>query len=147
LTDISDFARLVPLDHGLCVVSTLRTDGTVQSSVANGGVLPHPLSSDPVVALVAMGNSRKLENLRRTPRATIVVRAGFQWVAVEGPTQLIGPDDRLAGIDHERLRMLLRDIFTAAGGRHDNWDDYDATMAREQRVAVLTTPERVYSNG
>jgi PPOX class probable F420-dependent enzyme len=147
LTNISDFARLVPLDHGLCVVSTLRTDGTIQSSVVNAGVLTHPLSGDTVVALVATGNSRKLDNLRRTPRASIVVRAGFQWAAVEGPVQLIGPDDATPGIDAERLRLLLREIFTAAGGQHDNWDDYDATMARERRVAVLTTPERIYSNG
>lgn len=30
---------------------------------------------------------------------------------------------------------------------YDDWDDYDATMARERRVAVLTTAERVYSSG
>jgi PPOX class probable F420-dependent enzyme len=148
MTDISDFARLVSLDQGLCVVSTLRADGTtIQSSVVSAGVLPHPFSGQPVVGFVAMGNARKLDNLRRTPRATIVVRTGYQWAAVEGTTQLIGPDDPAPGVDGDRLRTLLREIFTAAGGQHDDWDDYDATMARERRVAVLTTAERVYSNG
>jgi hypothetical protein len=31
--DLAAFASLVPLDHGLVVVSTARADGTVQSSV------------------------------------------------------------------------------------------------------------------
>jgi hypothetical protein len=33
VTDLAAFAELVPLDHGLCVFSTLRSDGAVQSSV------------------------------------------------------------------------------------------------------------------
>src|SRR5918992_136264 len=78
VTDVSAFAELVPLDHGLCVLSTLRHDGSVQASVVNAGVLPHPLTSVQVVGLVAMGGSRKLHNLRADPRATIVVRAGWQ---------------------------------------------------------------------
>ena len=43
MTAITDFARLVPREHGLCVVSTLRPDGTIQSSVVNAGVLDHPI--------------------------------------------------------------------------------------------------------
>jgi len=73
-----------------------------------------------------------------------VVRAGWQWAGVEGPVQLAGPDDPLGGIDAERLRLLLREIFTAAGGSHDDWDEYDRVMAAERRVAVLIEPERIY---
>jgi hypothetical protein len=60
---------------------------------------------------------------------------------------VIGPDDPVAGIEDERLRLLLREAFVAAGGTHDDWDGYDATMARERRVVVLVRPTRVYSNG
>src|SRR6266540_4743786 len=87
MTDLTDFARLVTLDNGLCVVSTLRGDGTIQSSVVNAGVLDHPLTGRPVVGLVARGGSRKLANLRARPQATIVVRAGWQWAAAEGPAR------------------------------------------------------------
>jgi hypothetical protein len=76
----------------------------------------------------------------------VVLRAGWQWAAAEGPAELAGPDDRLGGIDAERLRVLLRDIFTAAGGSHDDWDTYDRVMAEERRAAVLITPDRIYSN-
>ena len=146
MTDLADFAALVGRDHGLGVVSTLRPDATIQSSVVNVGVLPHPLTGEPVVGFVSQGSARRLSNLRARPRATVVLRSGWQWAAAEGPVQLCGPDDPMAGVDAERLRVLLREIFTAAGGTHDDWDTYDATMAAERRTAVLVTPERVYSN-
>jgi PPOX class probable F420-dependent enzyme len=145
MTDLQDFARLVARDHGLCVVSTLRPDSTIQSSLVNAGVLDHPVTGKPVVGLVARGLTRKLANLRARPRTTVVVRAGWEWVAVEGPVDLAGPDDRLGDMDAERIRLLLREIFTACGGTHDDWDTYDRVMAEERRTAVLVTPERVYS--
>lgn len=144
--DLAAFAELVPLDHGLCVVSTVRGDGSVQSSVVNAGVLEHPLRDGRVVGLVARGGSRKLHNLRADPRVTIVARAGWRWTAVEGDAEVIGPDDPRPDLDGEGLRRLLQDVFRAAGGTHDDWDTYDRVMAEERRAAVLITPRRVYSN-
>lgn len=146
MTDLAGFTALVGGDHGLGVVSTLRPDTTIQSSVVNVGVLPHPVTGEQVVAFVSQGRARRLSYLRARPRATVVLRSGWQWAAAEGPVQLCGPDDPLPGVDAERLRLLLREIFTAAGGTHDDWNTYDATMAAERRTAVLVTPERVYSN-
>lgn len=146
MTDLGSFARLVARDHGLCVVSVLRPDDSISSSVVNAGVLPHPVTGAQVVGLVSQGGARRLAHLRARPRATVVVRAGWEWAAAEGPVQLIGPDDPADGVDAERLRVLLREVFTAAGGTHDDWDTYDAVMAREHRTAVLISPDRVYSN-
>jgi PPOX class probable F420-dependent enzyme len=146
MTDLADFARLVPDDHGLCVVSTLRKDGSVHSSVVNAGVLPHPVDQHPVVGFVARGGTRKLDHLRVRPYVNIVVRAGWKWVAAEGPVEMAGPDDLLDDLDAEGLRLLLQSVFTAAGGTHDDWDTYDRVMAAERRTAVLLTPRRVYSN-
>ena len=144
MTDLAGFARLVTRDHGLCVVSTLRGDCTIQSSVVNAGVLDHPVTGRPVVGLVARGGSRKLANLRARPQATVVARAGWEWAAAEGPAELAGPGDPLPGIDAEALRVLLRAVFTAAGGSHDDWATYDGVMAAERRTAVLVEPRRVY---
>jgi PPOX class probable F420-dependent enzyme len=146
MTKLSQFADLVNGDHGLAVVSVSRPDGTIASSVVNAGVLSHPVTGASVVGLVARGEARKLSYLRARPRATVVLRSGWQWAAAEGPAELAGPDDHLDGIDAERLRVLLREIFTAAGGAHDDWDTYDRVMAQERRTAVLIGPERVYSN-
>jgi PPOX class probable F420-dependent enzyme len=146
MTDLATFAELVPLDHGLCVISTLRRDGSVQSSVVNAGVLEHPLQGGRVVGLVATGGSRKLHNLRLDPRATIVARAGWRWATVEGNAEIIGPDDPHPHVDSEVLRLLLREIFRAAGGTHEDWETYDRVMAQERRAAVLIAPRRVYTN-
>ncbi|HEY2812269.1 MAG TPA: TIGR03618 family F420-dependent PPOX class oxidoreductase [Acidimicrobiales bacterium] len=144
MTELEAFAGLVSLEHGLAVVSTTRADGTIQSSVVNAGVLDHPISGQPAVGFVAVGSSRRLDNLRARPWATVVLRAGWRWAAVDGAVELAGPEDLIDGIDGERLRLLLRDIYTAAGGTHDDWDEYDRVMAADRRVAVLIKPERIY---
>jgi PPOX class probable F420-dependent enzyme len=146
VSELAAFSDLVPLDHGLCVISTLRGDGGVHSSVVNAGVLQHPLTGAEVVGLVATGGSRKLHNLRADPRATIVARAGWRWATVEGSAEIIGPDDPHPDIDGEARRLLLQNIFRAAGGTHDDWDTYDRTMAEERRAAVLIAPRRTYTN-
>ncbi|MEP7024261.1 MAG: pyridoxamine 5'-phosphate oxidase [Actinomycetota bacterium] len=145
MTQIADFTRLVAQDSGLVVVSTLRGDGTIQSSVVNAGVLDHPVTGRPVVALVARGGSRKLANLRLRPRSTVVVRAGWEWAAAEGDAELAGPVDQLPGLAAGEIPGLLRAIFTAAGGTHEDWDEYDRVMAAEGRTAVLIEPVRLYS--
>jgi PPOX class probable F420-dependent enzyme len=145
--DLAMYTRLAGRDRGLAVVSTTRADGTVQSSLVNAGVLDHPVSGEPVVGLVVRGDARKLANLRRRPRATVVAHAAYEWVAVEGEVELVGPDDPSAGIDAEGLRRLLRAVFVAAGGSHDDWDEFDRVMREERRTVVLVHPARVYSNG
>jgi PPOX class probable F420-dependent enzyme len=146
MADIQEFARTASRDQGLCIVSTTREDSTIQSSLVNAGVMDHPVTGEPVVAHVAYGNSRKLANLRARPQLTIVARAGWQWAAVEGTAELIGPNDPHEAVDAERLRLLLREIFVAAGGTHDDWATYDKVMAEEGRTAVFVAPTRVYSN-
>ena len=140
--DLEDFRTMASGEQGLVVVATARADGSVQSTVVNAGVMDHPVTGAPAVAFVAVGGSLKLKSLRERPRATVTVRSGWRWGTVEGSAELAGPDDVLAGVDD--VPALLRDIFTAAGGTHDDWDEYDATMARERRAGVFVTPGRVY---
>lgn len=130
-------------DHGLAVVSTLRADATIQSSLVNVGVLTHPETGAAVLGFVTYGRV-KLVNLRARPQISSTFRAGWKWATVEGRAELAGPDDPQPWLDPERLRLLLREIFTAAGGTHDDWDAYDRTMVEERRTAVLITPTRVY---
>jgi PPOX class probable F420-dependent enzyme len=146
MTDLARFEELVPLDHGLSVIVTRRADHTPHTTVVNAGVLPHPVTGDRSVGFVVAGGTRKIAHLRADPTIAVVVRAGWQWVAVEGLAELIGPDDPHPAMDDERLRLLLREVFTAAGGTHDDWAAYDRTMREERRTAVLVAPTRVYSN-
>jgi PPOX class probable F420-dependent enzyme len=140
--DLDDFRGRAAGEHFLVVVSTARADGSVQSSVVNAGVMDHPVHGTPIVALVAAGGSAKLAHLRVRPWMTVTVRAGWRWTTVEGSTEIAGPDDALTGVGD--IPALLREVFRAAGGTHDDWAEYDATMARERRAAVLVTPSRIY---
>jgi PPOX class probable F420-dependent enzyme len=132
-------------ERGLAVVSTVRADGTIQSSLVNTGVIAHPAGGGRVLAFVTYGKV-KLANLRARPQVTTAFRAGWQWAAVEGRAELAGPDDPMPWLDPERLRLLLREIFQAAGGTHDDWDAYDRTMAEQGRAAVLIRPTRIYGS-
>jgi PPOX class probable F420-dependent enzyme len=145
MATLQDVAAVGSRDNFLVVVSTLRADGSIQSSVVNAGVLPHPVSGDDVVGLVTNGKA-KLANLRARPQITVTFRAGWQWLTIEGQAQIAGDDDPMPGIDKERLRLLRREVFTAAGGTHEDWDEYDRVMATERRAVVLVTPTRIYSN-
>jgi len=140
--DLDVFRERAAGEHGLVVVTTARADGSMHSTVVNAGVMDHPGTGTPIVALVAAGGSVKLANLRARPWITVTVRTGWRWSTVEGAAELAGPDDPLPGVDD--VPALLRAIFTAAGGTHDDWAEYDATMARERRAAVLISPTRVY---
>lgn len=144
MAELADFEVFVGKDHGLAVMTVIGADGRMRPSVVNVGVLDHPLTGARVVGAVIVGRARKLANLRERPRISVVLRAGWQWTAVEGPAQIIGPDDPVEGIGPERLRLLLREIFTSAGGQHEDFDEYDRVMVAERRAAVLVTPERVF---
>jgi hypothetical protein len=137
--------RIGGANHGLAIVSVARPDGTVHSSLVNAGVLDHPVTGEPVVGLVAAGQARKLTLLRQAGRATLAFNNNWEWVAVEGPIDIAGPDDTdlVAAAD---IPELLRAVFRAAGGTHDDWDEYDRVMAAEGRTAVLVQPARVTSN-
>ncbi len=147
MAELADFEALVGAEHGLAVMTVIGADGRMRPSVVNVGVLDHPLTGARVVGAVIHGRARKLVNLRARPRISVVLRAGWHWAGVEGVAAIIGPDDPAEGVDAERLRLLLREVFVAAGGSHDDFGEYDRVMAAERRAAVLISPERVFSNG
>ena len=147
MTTLDDAVALAADESGLVVVSTLRADGTIQASLVNAGAVPHPATGQAVLAFVTYGKV-KLANLRARPALAATFRNGWQWATVEGSAELAGPDDPQPWLaDAEQLRLLLREVFTAAGGAHDDWDEYDRVMAEQRRTVVLVAPTRVYSNG
>lgn len=146
MTSLDEFEALLAGERHLGVLVTTAPDrGDPQVSIVNVGLIPHPVTGQRVVALVGRVGA-KLTNLRRHRRATVVVRAGWQWAAARGAVELSGPNDADLGIDVDRQRQLLRDIYDAAGGHHPDPNAYDAAMLGERRCAVLIHPERCWSN-
>jgi PPOX class probable F420-dependent enzyme len=147
MPDNLDLVRQIgPPSSWLAVVATTRRDGSVHASLVNAGVLDDPLSGEPVVGLVVSGDARKLEHFRRSGRGSATFHSGWQWVSVEGPVHIAGPDDRREGVAAGSIPELLRAVFKSAGGTHDDWDEFDRVMASERRAAVLIEPARVISN-
>jgi PPOX class probable F420-dependent enzyme len=146
MSEIAAIIDFLADENGLATVSTTQADGRVLSSVANCGVMDHPVSGEPCVALVSMGGAARLTHIRRGSQVTIAIRRGWQWRSVTGPADIVGPDDPTDGIDGDSLRLLLREVFQAAGGTHDDFDEYDRAMAAERRAAVFVAPDRILSN-
>ena len=143
MTTLDEAWELSRTDHGLTVVSTLRANGTIQSTLVNTAVVEHPSSGERLLAFVTYGPV-KLANLRARPQLTATFRQGWKYATVEGTTSLAGPDDPQPWLDPSRLRLLLREIFTAAGGSHDDWAEYDRVMLEQRRTAVFVAPTRIY---
>lgn len=146
MPDLEDVKRFLGEETGLATISTTQADGRVLSSIANCGVVDHPLTGAPSVALVSIGSAARLGHIRRGSEVTIAARRGWTWVAVTGPADLIGPSDPADGIDAEALRLLLREIYQAAGGTHDDFDEYDRAMVEGARTAIFVSPDRIIGN-
>lgn len=145
--DLEELRELVGAANNLAVVATTRPDGTIHASLVAAGVIDDPVTGEPSVGLVIGGDTAKLRHLRRTRRAAAVFQAGHRWVSVEGPARLIGPDDLDGGIGADDVPAVLRDVFVAAGGTHDDWAEYDRVMAAQRRAAVFIAAERVLGIG
>lgn len=147
MLDLERVRELAAKETGLAVAVTLRPDGTPHGSVVNAGVLRHPVTGAAVVAFVARGGVRKLVYLRDRPAVTLVWRTGWDWIAVDGHSELVGPQDSLDGFNPDDLPLLIRAAYAAsAGGSPEEWADLDDEIAEEGHTAVLVTPSRIYSN-
>jgi len=143
MSDIQTVKNFLADETGLATISTTQADGRVLSSIANCGVVNHPVTGDECVALVSRGNAARLGHVRRGSEMTIAVRRGWQWVGITGAADLIGPNDPVDSMDADGVRLLLREIYQSAGGTHDDYDEYDRVMAEDQRTAIFVQPTRI----
>jgi PPOX class probable F420-dependent enzyme len=116
------------------VVSTLRPSGTIQSTLVNVGLYADG------VAFTTVSRSRKEYNLARHPACTVTIHNGPYWITVEGTAQLHTWDNTAV----QTMQRLLREIYVAAGGTHDDWATYDRVVREERRAAVIVRPQRIY---
>ncbi len=144
---LDEVAEYLQSEHGLAVVSTAQASGDVLSSVINCGVMSHPVTGDRCIAFVSRGPAARLGHIRRGAKVTLAVRRGWAWRSVTGAADIIGLDDPTEGFDDEAIRVLLREVYQAAGGEHDDYDEYDREMVKDRRAAVFVRPEHIRGNG
>ena len=125
--ELLDFIR--PRHHG--VLLTFRRDGWPQSSLVTMG-----LSSDDHVVVSSYPERAKVHNIRRDPRASMMVMSDEfdgEWVQVEGAAEVVDLPDALDG---------LVDYFRVISGEHSDWDDYRAAMERQGKCLIRISVDR-----
>jgi PPOX class probable F420-dependent enzyme len=116
-----DFVR--PRHHMILV--TTRRDGTPQLSPVTGGV-----DGAGRIVISTYPERAKVANLRRSPRASVLVLSedfGGAWVQVDGPAEVLDLP--------EALEPLV-EYFRCISGEHPDWDEYRQAM-RDQGKSLI----------
>jgi uncharacterized protein len=120
-------------DNSLGVLATLKRDGRPQLSNVT-----YYFDARQVAVQVSVTEPRaKTRNLRRDPRASLLVSSddGWSYAVAEGTATLTPPAASPGDDTVEALIALYRNI----SGEHPDWDDYRRAMVTDRRV-VLTMP-------
>jgi PPOX class probable F420-dependent enzyme len=120
-------------DNSLGVLATVKRDGRPQLSNVS-----YYFDARKVAVQVSVTEPRaKTRNLRRDPRASLLVSSddGWSYAVAEGTAELTPPARALDDDTVEALITLYRNI----AGEHPDWDDYREAMVTDRRV-LLTMP-------
>lgn len=120
-----DEARAVIAEQHHAVLATVRADGTPQMSPVLVAV-----DGQGRVVVSTRQTAFKVRNLRRDPRVWLcVLPDGFfgHWIQVGGTARIVELPEAMEG---------LVDYYRSISGEHRDWDDYRATMQRDQRVLL-----------
>ena len=148
MTTPEEAAALARNERGLVVVATLRGDGTIQSSLVNAGIVPHPVTGESTLAFVTNGPV-KLANLRPAPgdrHVPATAGSGQQskdtpsWLGRTIPIPGSTPND--SAYCSERSSPMPAASTTTGTPTTEPWP----RNAEERRAAVLVRPDRFYTN-
>jgi PPOX class probable F420-dependent enzyme len=119
--------------NSLGVLATIKRDGRPQLSNVS-----YHFDTRNVVIQVSITEPRaKTRNLRRDPRASILVSSddGWSYAVAEGDAVLTPP---AADPNDETVEALIA-LYRNIAGEHPDWDEYREAMVTDRRV-VLTLP-------
>ena len=124
--------------NSLGVLATIKQDGRPQLSNVSYHFDPRE-----VVVRVSITEPRaKTRNLRRDPRASLLVDAddGWSYAVAEGIAELTPPAAAPDDATVEGLIALYRNI----AGEHPDWDEYRQSMVTDRRVLLTLPISHVY---
>jgi uncharacterized protein len=137
--DVFDDKLLAVINgNSLGVLATIKRDGRPQLS--NVSYYFDPRS---VAIQVSITEPRaKTRNLRRDPRASILVASddGWSYAVAEGDAVLTPPAGRP---DDDTVEALVR-LYRNIAGEHPDWDEYREAMVTDRRVALTLPISHVY---
>jgi PPOX class probable F420-dependent enzyme len=120
-----DRAREFARHHHRAVLATRTASGGVQQT-------PVLVTLDEAGCFVVSSRETayKTKNLRERPVAQLLLlndQFFGDWFTVEGEAEVVSLPDAMEP---------LIDYYRSIAGEHDDWDDYRAAMARDQRVLI-----------
>lgn len=127
--------------RGRGTLATIKKDGRPQLSVIGYAFDP----ADQVIRISVTDGRAKTHNLRRDPRATLMVQTDtYQYAVFDGDAELTpvaaAPDD--ATVDE-----LVAQYRAAAGKEHPDWDEYRAAMVADKRLVLRIRVTHAYGMG
>ncbi len=139
MTTVPDDLSALLASPGNATLATIRRSGLPQLSVVTFAWYPDE-NGRALVRISTTDGRAKVANLRRDPRASLLVQQGWAYAAVEGSVELSpvsadGHDDTV-----EELVQFYRD----ANGEHPDWDDYRRAMVEDRRLVVRLVVGRAY---
>jgi PPOX class probable F420-dependent enzyme len=120
-------------DNSLGVLATVKRDGRPQLSNVS-----YYFDARSVAVQVSVTEPRaKTRNLRRDPRASLLVSSddGWCYAVAEGAAELTPP---ARAVDDDTVEALIT-LYRNIAGEHPDWDDYRQAMVTDRRV-LLTMP-------
>lgn len=124
--------------NSLGVLATIKRDGRPQLS----NVSYHFDPRGPAIEASVTESRAKTRNLRRDPRASLLVSSpdGWSYAVAEGDAALSPPAAATADETVESLITLYRSI----AGEHPDWDDYRRAMVADRRVLLRLPIAHLY---
>ena len=129
-------------NHHLGGLAALKRDGRPQLSMVNYAFDPQA-DGGPLVRVSVVDGRAKVANLRRDPRASLLVTSGDGWsyAVLEGDAEL-SPVARAE--DDATVDELVELFRTIRGQDHPDWDEYRAAMVADGRLVLRLRVTRVY---
>ncbi|MEZ0339443.1 PPOX class F420-dependent oxidoreductase [Mycobacterium sp. pV006] len=127
LSELLDFVR----PRHRMVLTTFRAGESLQSSPVTGGV-----DAEGRIVIASYPRRAKVANIRRRPRASIVVLSddfNGPYVQVDGYAEVV---------DLPHALEPLVEYFRVISGEHPDWDEYRAAMVEQGKCLIRVTPQR-----
>lgn len=127
LPELLDFIRT---RHRM-VLTTFRSDGSLQSSPVTGGV-----DDNGRIVIASYPQRAKSVNVRRRHSASVTVLSDDftgPYVQIDGDGEVIDLPDAVEP---------LVDYYRAVAGEHPDWDEYRRAMVDQGKCLIRITPRR-----
>ena len=127
LPELLDFVR----PRHRMVLTTFRSDGSLQSSPVSGGV-----DGEGRIVVATYPQRAKSANVRRARRASVIALSDDfdgPYVQVDGDAEVI---------DLPEAAEPLVDYYRSIAGEHPDWAEYRQAMVEQGKCLIRITPRR-----